>query len=69
MRIALGGVAPFPYRATAAEEILRGEVVTEAGVRAAAAAAVERARSLPMNAYKVELSRALVARALTAVLT
>jgi len=68
VRIALGGVAPFPYRATAAEEILRGEVVTKAVVQAAAAAAVERARPLPMNGYKIELTRALVTRALTAVL-
>ena len=69
VRIALGGVAPFPYRATAAEEMLRGEAVTEARVLAAATAAVERARPLPMNGYKIELTRALVTRALTAVLS
>ena len=69
VRIALGGVAPFPYRAAAAEAMLRGEAVTEARMRGAAAAAVERARPLPMNGYKIELTRALVTRALTAVLS
>lgn len=69
VRIALGGVAPFPYRATAAEALLRGETVTGERVGAAAAAALERARALPMNGYKIELTRALVARALTTVLT
>jgi xanthine dehydrogenase YagS FAD-binding subunit len=68
VRIALGGVAPFPYRATAAETALVGRVPTAELIREAADAAVARARPLAMNGYKVELTRALVARALTALM-
>jgi xanthine dehydrogenase YagS FAD-binding subunit len=68
VRIALGGVAPFPYRATAAERLLSGESVDAAVIADAADAAVARARPLSMNAYKVDLTRALVRRALTTLL-
>ena len=69
LRIALGGVAPFPYRATAAERVLAGRAVDDDAIRDAAEAAVARARPLGMNAYKVDLTRALVRRALTALMT
>jgi xanthine dehydrogenase YagS FAD-binding subunit len=68
VRIALGGVAPFPYRATAAEAVIAGRALTDAAIAEAAEAAVARARPLAMNAYKVDLTRALVKRALTAVM-
>jgi xanthine dehydrogenase YagS FAD-binding subunit len=67
-RIALGGVAPFPYRSPAAEDLLRGTVPTEASVAAAAEIALGKARPLTTNAYKVDLAQALVRRALTAIL-
>lgn len=66
VRIALGGVAPFPYRATAAEAVLAGRAPTESRVREASEAALGRARPLAQNGYKIDLTRALVARALTA---
>jgi len=66
VRIALGGVAPFPYRATAAEAVLAGQAPTESRVREAAEAALGRARPLAQNGYKIDLTKALVARALTA---
>ena len=66
VRIALGGVAPFPYRATAAEAVLDGQAPTAARVREAAEAALGRARPLGQNGYKIDLTKALVARALTA---
>jgi len=69
LRIALGGVAPFPYRATAAEAILRGRAPAAELIREAADAAVARARPLAMNGYKIDLTRALVARALTAAMS
>jgi xanthine dehydrogenase YagS FAD-binding subunit len=66
VRLALGGVAPFPYRATAAEAVLAGQALTEAVIEEAAQAAVARARPLAMNGYKIDLTKALVRRALTA---
>lgn len=66
VRVALGGVAPFPYRATAAETVLDGHAASESLVREAADAAVGKARPLTQNGYKIDLTRALVARALTA---
>ncbi len=69
VRIALGGVAPFPFRATAAEDVLRGQPLTPETIARAVDAAVAKARPLPMNGYKVDLTRALMRRALTAVAT
>ena len=66
VRVALGGVAPFPYRATAAETVLDGHARSESLMREAAEAAVGRARPLTQNGYKIDLTRALVARALSA---
>ncbi len=62
----LGGVAPFPYRATAAEAVLAGQAPTESRVREASLAALGGARPLTQNGYKIDLTRALVSRALTA---
>ena len=62
-RIVLGGVAPTPYRATAAEDALKGKRLTPATVQAAAEAAVTHARPLSRNAYKIEIIKALVKRA------
>ena len=63
-RIVLGGVAPVPYRATNAEATLRGNALNEAAATAAGAAAVEGARPLAKNGYKVPLTQAVVKRAL-----
>jgi xanthine dehydrogenase YagS FAD-binding subunit len=56
-RIALGGVAPKPWRARRAEAALRGAPATEASFRAAADAELAGARPLAGNAFKVELAR------------
>ena len=63
-RIVLGGVAPVPYRAAQAEAALRGKSLDEATAAAAGAAAVDGARPMSKNAYKVPLTRAVVKRAL-----
>lgn len=63
-RIVLGSVAPTPYRALRAEEILKGGVLTENLAAAAAEAAVKDARPLSKNAYKVPITEALVKRAI-----
>ena len=66
LRIVLGGVATFPYRSQEAETILRNREIDEASASAAAEAALENAKPLKMNGYKVELSKTLVRRALLA---
>ena len=64
VRIALGGVAHKPWRATKAEEALRGEPATEANFRAAAELELEDAEPLSENAYKVPLARNIITRTL-----
>lgn len=63
-RIVLGAVAGTPYRALRAEELLRGAVVTENIAEAAAKAAISEAVPLSKNAYKIDIARALVKRAI-----
>jgi xanthine dehydrogenase YagS FAD-binding subunit len=57
VRVALGGVAHKPWRATVAEEALRGAEASEESFRAAASAELERADPLPDLAWKVPLAR------------
>ena len=69
VRIACGGLAHKPWRATIAEAQLRGGPATEAAFHAAAHAELSEARPLRDNAFKVPMATgALVAtlRALTA---
>ena len=63
-RIALGAVAPMPVRATAAEEVLKGKPLDQTLATQAAEFAVAATKPLSMNAYKVEITKALVKRAL-----
>ena len=63
-RIALGGVAAGPVRAGKAEEFLSGQGIDEESATAAAELAVQGARPLSKNAYKVEIAKTLVKRAL-----
>jgi len=65
-RIVLGGVAPVPWRASAAEAALRGSVPDDAILDRAARAALADAEPLQHNAYKVLLATTLVRRALAA---
>ena len=64
LRIVLGGVATAPYRSAEAEALLRNKNMSEDLARAAAEAALQQAKPLKMNGYKVELSKTLVRRAL-----
>ncbi len=66
VRIALGGVAPVPRRAAAAEDYLVGKQLNAATAAEAGRLAVQGAASLAHNAYKVRLLAGLVARALAA---
>jgi xanthine dehydrogenase YagS FAD-binding subunit len=63
-RIVLGSVAPGPWRAKGAEEILRGQKFSEELVRRTGEAAVAGAKPLRDNAYKVFLVKGLVEKAL-----
>ena len=57
VRLALGGVAPKPWRAWRAEEALRGRPATEASFLEAADAELADARPLAGNAFKLDLTR------------
>ena len=57
VRLALGGVAPKPWRAWRAEEALRGRLATETSFVQAADAELADARPLAWNAFKVDLAR------------
>jgi xanthine dehydrogenase YagS FAD-binding subunit len=58
--LALGGVAHKPWRATKAEEALRGAPVGERAFRDAADAELADAAALPGNAFKVPLARNVI---------
>lgn len=62
--IGLGGVAPVPRRAAAAEAALLGKTIEPAHLAAAAKAATEGAAPLAMTAYKVDLIEGTVLEAL-----
>jgi len=62
--IALGGVAPKPWRAWKAEATLRGAPATEEAFRRAAETELADAQPLPGNAFKVPLARNLIVRTL-----
>ncbi|MBA2679572.1 MAG: xanthine dehydrogenase family protein subunit M [Ktedonobacteraceae bacterium] len=63
-RIAFGGVAHKPWRATKAEAVLRGALATEAVFRQAADAELADAQPLHENAFKVPLVRNILVRTL-----
>ena len=64
VRLALGGVAHKPWRATRAEDLLRGAPAIEDSFRAAAEAELAESRPLPGNAFKVPLARNVMVRML-----
>jgi xanthine dehydrogenase YagS FAD-binding subunit len=64
VRIALGGVAHKPWRATRAETALRGSEATEESFGRAADAELQQAQPLAANAFKVPLARNTIVRTL-----
>jgi xanthine dehydrogenase YagS FAD-binding subunit len=64
VRLVLGGVAPVPRPCPEAEALLEGQVPSEALVQRAVKFAFQGATPLGGNGYKVDLGRALVARAI-----
>ncbi|MGA2150187.1 MAG: FAD binding domain-containing protein [Bryobacteraceae bacterium] len=63
-RIVMGHVAPTPWESPAAAKALVGKSVTEETAEAAGKAAVAGAHPLSHNAYKVQLAKVAVKRAL-----
>jgi xanthine dehydrogenase YagS FAD-binding subunit len=63
VRVVLGHVAPTPLVSEAAAKELEGKEVTSAEATAAGRAAVEGAKPLSMNGYKVKLLEVAVKRA------
>lgn len=66
-RLALGGVGTKPWRALEAEKALLGKPVEETTYKAAAAVALRGARTYKHNAFKLELAKRSITRALTTV--
>jgi len=67
IKIVLGGIAPLPYLASLANEVVNGRRLNESLISQAAEASVEGAKPLPMNGYKVDLTKAMVRRVLTSI--
>ena len=65
VRVALGGVGTKPWRSAEAEQALEGKPVGSPTFRAAAEAALRDAKPRSGNAFKVELSKRCLVRALT----
>ncbi|GAA2779475.1 FAD binding domain-containing protein [Crossiella cryophila] len=63
-RVAVGGMGTRPWRLPAVERALAGRPATEATYAAAAATAVEGVRPLRHNAFKPELMKRTIVRAL-----
>ncbi len=62
--VVMGGVAPIPWRLKKAEDILRGQAVTEDLVKRAAAEALKDASPLAENGYKTKLVAAALKQAI-----
>jgi len=63
-RVVMGAVAPIPWRSQAAEQALAGKTITEATATAAAEAALQGALPLSQNAYKIQVAKTAVKRAI-----
>ena len=65
-RVVMGGVAPIPWRALKAEEFLRGKKLDDALAKQAGEIALDGARPLKDNVYKVKMAQDLIRRGLLA---
>lgn len=66
-RIAVNGVAPFPVRLDAVERLVQGSTADESTADAAGDLAIQGARALRHNDYKIPMMRNLVRRAVRSV--
>lgn len=67
-RVCLNAVFVKPYRATKAEDAIKGKAIDEASAEAAGLAAIADARALPSNRnkFKIPIAKAMVKRAILA---
>jgi xanthine dehydrogenase YagS FAD-binding subunit len=63
-RVVLGAVAPVPWRSRAAEDALVGKPLNEETGAAAGEAAIQEAKPMSGNAYKIQITRTAVKRAI-----
>jgi xanthine dehydrogenase YagS FAD-binding subunit len=63
-RVVMGAVAPVPWRSEPAERALAGRTISEDTAALAADAALRDARPLSQNAYKIQVARTAVKRAI-----
>lgn len=63
-RVVMGAVAPVPWRSEAAEAALAGKTITEETAAAAGEAALRGAKPLSQNAYKIQVAKTAVKRAI-----
>lgn len=63
-RVVMGAVAPVPWRSRPAEAALVGKTITETTAAAAAEAALKDAHPLRQNAYKIDVAKVAVKRAI-----
>lgn len=69
IKIVLGGVAPVPWRAQAAEKMIRGKKVTEDLIRQAAKETLKAGKPLEDNTYKTELAEVIITRAVLSLIS
>jgi xanthine dehydrogenase YagS FAD-binding subunit len=65
IRLALGGVAHKPWRAYAAEAVLKGGPITQTTLRKAAEEELSSARGLRDNGFKIELAKRVIVDSLS----
>jgi len=63
-RVVMGAVAPVPWRSPSAEQALTGKIINEETAAAAAEAALQGARPMRENAYKIQVAKTAVKRAI-----
>jgi xanthine dehydrogenase YagS FAD-binding subunit len=63
-KVVIGYVAPIPWRSAEAERALIGKSISEDTAKAAAEAALQNATPLSHNAYKVQLAKVALKRAI-----
>jgi len=63
-RVVLGAVAPVPWRSIAAEQALKGKAIDESVAYQAAEAALADAKPMSGNAYKVQVAKTALRRAI-----
>ncbi len=65
-RICLNAVYNKPYRATNAEDAIKGKTIDETNADAAGTAGISAATALAKNKYKIQIAKTMIKRAILA---